>query len=154
MSLTVSSVQTNHKNTETPSVFSWKIILQQEHSQYQKRWQFINPLISNVRYDHHTVLCSKRQMTGIADGLLQPLLCDPFLIPICCTSHEAFNSSTQELSITWTGLLYTCIYGKVETWVTPTRHSKLCMILLPPSYHFHHFWICVLNATVLPAEPS
>ena len=138
------------QNTKTPSVFLWKIILQQEHSQDQKRWKFINPLISSVRYDHHTVLCSKHQMRGIADGLSQPLLSGPFLIPICCTSHEAFNSSTKELSITWTGLPYTCIYGKVETWVTSKRHSILCMI----SCHFPHFWIHMLNATVLPAKPS
>jgi len=141
------------QNTETPSVFSWKIILQQQHSQEQKRWQFIKPLISNVRYDHHTMLCSKRRMTGIANGLSQPLLCGPFLILICRTSHEAFNSSTKVLSITWTGLLYTCIYGKVETRVPSTRQSILCMILLPQSYHFH-FWIHVMNATVHPAKPS
>ena len=131
------------QNTETPSVFSWKIILQQQHSHDQKRWQFIHPLISNVRYDHHSVMLKT-----------QPLLCGPFLILICCTSHEAFNSSTKELSIMWTGLLYTCIYGNVETWVPTTRQSILSMILLPPSYNFPHFWIHVLNATVLPAKPS
>ena len=154
MSLTVSSVQTNHKTPRLLLSFHGKSSSNRSTHKTRIRWQFINPLISNVRYDHHTVLCSKRQMTGIADGLLQPLLCGPCLIPNCCTSHEAFNSSTKQLSIMWTGLLYTYIYGKVETWVTPTRHSILYMILLPPSYHFPHFWIHVPNATVLPAKPS
>jgi hypothetical protein len=141
------------QDTKTP-VFSRKIILQQEHSQDQKRWQFINPLISSVRYDYHTMLCSKRQMTAycrwpITAFVMQPLSHSDLLHITRHLIPAPKNSQLCELDY-----CTLCIYGKVETRVTSTRHGILCMIFLPPSYHFPHFWIHMLNATVLPAKPS
>jgi hypothetical protein len=151
-SLTVSSVQTNHK---TPRLLYFHGKSSSNRSTHKTNkddnlltlWYLVSGMNITQCYAQNT----KWQVLPMA----YYSLCYAAIFSFRSAAlHEEFNSSTKELSIMWTGLLYTCIYGKVETWVISTRHSILCIIFLPPSYHFPHFWIHMLNATVLPAKLS
>lgn len=49
------------------------------------KYNFLNPLVSNIKYTSHAVWQSKCQTMVIPDGLLWPLLFSPHVNP--CTLH-------------------------------------------------------------------